>query len=157
MNRLMITAAAALVGLAACATGPRIPDEQRLELYRAHAGEPVGSFNYFRTLYGWTPLDDSVLAVWTRHNQAYLVDLAGPCQGLEYTPAISISHQFSRVYAGFDKVVVLNDPAFNIPCRISEIRPIDVDALEQAEEDLRERIEMVERSQSAEPGSDGGT
>jgi len=93
--------------LAGCATTATLPDDQRLEIHRAHAGAPVNSFHNLGTLYSWTPLGDSALAVWTRRNQAYLLELGGRCPGLEYGRAISFSGQGGAVYAGMDNVVVL--------------------------------------------------
>lgn len=151
MNLFKMAAAAGLLfALGACASWPGLTDAQRLALYQEHAGEPVDSFHYFGSLTGWTPLDDSVLVVWARPKKAYLLDLFGPCSGLQYTPAIRITQQLGRVSSGFDEVIVLDDSAFNIPCRIETIRPIDVDAMDAAREAMNEKVEVVERNQGAE-------
>lgn len=123
---------AAVLATAGCATAG-MSDADKLAMYRDHAGEPVGSFNYFGRINGWTSLGDSALAVWTKPSEAWLLDLYGPCQGLEYTPVISLTSQFNRVSAKFDKVVAHGSDSIEIPCRIDEIRPLDVKAIRQAE------------------------
>lgn len=144
---LALALATALGGCASA--GTRLGDEARLSLYRTHAGEPVGSFRYFGRLNGWTPLGDGSLVVWTRPNEAYLLELFGPCQDLDFAPAIRISNQSSTVYASFDSVIPVGGGAVgmrNIPCRIQTIRPLQVNALKDAQRELRE-ADAVEREQ----------
>lgn len=126
--------------LGACAT-TGLSSEDKLAIYRANAGEPVNSFNYFGRINGWTSLGDSAIAVWTRPNEAWLLDLAGPCPDIEYTPTIGLTSQFNRVSANFDEVIALNRSSIQIPCRIDEIRPLDVTAIEQAEKTARDQLE----------------
>ena len=132
--------------LSACST-TRLSDAETLALYRTHAGEPVKDFQYFGQINGWTPLGNSALAVWTKPSQAYLLELYGPCQDLDYAPAISLSNFGSRVSARFDSVQVLGGGtgSIRIACRIENIRPLDVKALKQAQKDLRE-ASVVERA-----------
>lgn len=147
MKRLIaiIALAAAMAG---CAT-TGLSSADRLELYRAHAGPPVKEFNYFQSLNGWTPLGDRALAVWTRPSQAYLLELTGPCQDLEFAPAISISNLMGHVSARFDRVTVHGGGStMRFTCRIREIRPLDVKALRLAENQLR-HIEAIKREDSA--------
>ncbi len=138
-----------LVGLAlvlgACST-TRLSEAETLALYRAHAGEPVKDFQYFGQINGWTPLGNAALTVWTRPNQAYLLELYGPCLDLDFAPAISLSNMMSRVSARFDSVYVHGGgtSGMRMPCRINVIRPLDVKALRQAQKDLRE-ARVVER------------
>ncbi|MDQ1093835.1 hypothetical protein QE400_003248 [Xanthomonas sacchari] len=80
MKRLLLSSLFATAVLGGCATN-RLSDDERLALYRAHAGAPVRDFQYFNQLNGWTALGDSALAVWTRPNQAYLLEFAGPLPG----------------------------------------------------------------------------
>ncbi|MCD9031630.1 DUF6491 family protein [Luteimonas sp. Y-2-2-4F] len=145
-------AAAGLLALAlgACATG-RIPDEQKLEIHRAHAGEPVPSFQFFGSLNGWTPLGDSAVAVWTRPGEAYLLELTGRCQDLEFAQAISLTSTQSRVHARFDKVMVLGTGSIQVPCHIATIRPLDVKAVREAERQVRDG--EAPAAQPAEGGS----
>lgn len=145
-RRFPMVAALLAVALAACSSYPKLSDAERLDLYRSHAGQPARDFSYFGSLNGWTPLGDKALAVWTRPNQAYLLELMGPCFDLDYAPAISISNMMGRVSARFDSVRVLGGASnpMRIPCRIDTIRPLNVKALKQAEKELRE-AQIVER------------
>ena len=125
--------------LGACAT-TGMSDSDKLALYRSHAGAPVNSFHYFGQINGWTSLGDSAIAVWTRPNQAWLLDLAGRCPDIEYTPVIGVTSQFNRVSAKFDKVIARNRGSMEIPCQISEIRPLDVKAIRGAEKTARDQM-----------------
>jgi hypothetical protein len=123
---------------AACAsTG--MSDADKLASYRAHAGAPVRSFQYFGQINGWTSLGDSAVAVWTKPSEAWLLELSGPCPDLEFAPAISVTSQFNRVSAKFDKVIPRGSGSMTIPCQISEIRPLDVKAIKQAEKTARDQ------------------
>lgn len=137
---LLLALGVALGGCASNLSGP-----EKLALYQAHAGEPVKDFRYFSSI-SWTPLGDEALAVWTRPNEAWLLDLTGRCIDLDYAPAISLSNMFGRVSAKFDSVQVLGgaNSHFRIPCRIDTIRPLDVKALKAAEKEMRE-AKVVER------------
>lgn len=133
-----VAALASMLALGGCATGTGLDDAGRLALYRAHAGEPANSFSYLGRLNGWTPLGDSALAVWTRPGEAWLLELEGPCQDLEFTPSIGLTSTVSRVHARFDKVIVPNRNRIDMPCHIREIRPLDIKALRASEKELRE-------------------
>ena len=148
MMKLILGLVVALA-LGACSS-TRLSNAENLSLFKSHAGEPVKDFQYFGQINGWSPLGDSALAVWTRPNQAYLLELYGPCADLEYSPAISLSNMMSRVSARFDTVTVLGGVggSIRIPCRIETIRPLDVKALKQAQKDLRE-AKLVEREAAA--------
>ena len=131
--KTLLTAVVLGLSLTACATAGRLSDAEKVELYRAHAGEPVRDFRYYGQLNGWTSLGDSALAVWTRPSEAWLLDLSGPCQDLDYTPAIGLTSTMSRVSARFDRVLVRSRSSINIPCHISRIRPLDVAAVREAQ------------------------
>lgn len=138
-------ALSAAIVLSACASGGGLRDAEKLALYRDHAGAPVGSFDFSGRINGWMPLDDRALVVWTRPSQAYLLELYGPCQDLESTPAIGLTSSASRVYARFDKVLVHGASTIRMPCSIETIRPLDVKAVRASEKELREaRIEERE-------------
>ena len=135
----MLAAVMAAALLGGCATAGKLSSGERLDLYRAHAGEPVRDFQYFGSFNGWTELGDSALAVWTRPSQAWLLELGGPCMDLSYAPAISVTNMMGRVSARFDRVIVHGgSPGHHIPCRIESIRPLDVKALRVSEKELRE-------------------
>ncbi|SEK81238.1 hypothetical protein SAMN05428989_0850 [Pseudoxanthomonas sp. GM95] len=148
---LAAAAALALLG-AGCATNG-LTDAQELDLYRAHAGEPVKSFTFFGQLNGWAPLGDTALAVWTKPSEAYLLELPGRCVDLDTAPAITVTNQGSRVYAKFDDVLVLGGlhNSFRMPCRIDTIRPLDVKALRQAQKSLREAKAAERQAGAAAP------
>ena len=125
--------------LGGCATTGKLTSAERLDLYRAHAGEPVKSFRYFGSLNGWTELGDSALAVWTKPNEAWLLNLSGPCMDLSFAPAISITNMMGQVSARFDRVIVHGGgPMAHVPCRIDSIQPLDVKTLRASEKQLRE-------------------
>lgn len=150
MKRLAI-ALFAVAALAGCATTGKLSSSERLQLYRAHAGAPVKDFQYFGSLNGWTELGDSALAVWTKPNEAWLLNLSGPCMDLSYAPAISVTNMMGRVSAKFDRVIVRGGGPnmMRVPCRIDTIQPLDVKALRVSEKELREaRIEARAEDQS---------
>ena len=137
---LMVLSIAVVASLAGCRSTPRATDAERLAFYEAHAGEPVRNFRLFGRLTGWTPLGNSALLVWPRPNQAYLLDVT-TCQDLPFASAISISHFASTVTARFDTVTPhgagLTAPG-RIPCRITQIRPIDTQAVRDTREEMRQ-------------------
>lgn len=138
----LVLAAAMATLVAGCATaGGGSRAEARAEshdLYRTHAGEPVPSIRYLGSPNSFTPLDDSSLVIWTKPNEAFLLDLFGPCQELEWTPVIGLTSRTGRVYAKFDKVLAQRrgSPMSELPCPIQTIRPIDVPALRDAQRAL---------------------
>jgi len=144
MKRLIPLALLGATLLTACAHN--LSTAEKLTLYRDHAGEPVKDFRYLGHLSGWAPIGDSALAVWTKPSEAYLLELTGRCQDLEYAMAISITQFGHRVTARFDDVLPLGagTSSIKIPCRIETIRPLDVNALRASEKELRE-ASAVER------------
>ena len=138
MKKMLVAMMLAAV-LGGCATTGKLTSAERLDLYRAHAGEPVKSFRYFGSLNGWTELGDSALAVWTKPNEAWLLNLSGPCMDLSFAPAISITNMMGQVSARFDRVIVHGGgPMAHVPCRIDSIQPLDVKTLRASEKQLRE-------------------
>jgi hypothetical protein len=134
MPRLRLCTALALAGLlAACSSVPYAQrQQQRRAAYEATAGAPVRSFRFFAPIWSWEPLGETELAVYTRPNQAWLLDLGG-CQQLEFTSAIGLTSNLGEVSIHFDKVLTGRG---NVPCTISRIRPVDVAKLkiEQAKQ-----------------------
>ncbi len=151
MKKMLVAAMLALT-LAGCATTGKLSSDERLQLYRSHAGAPVNSFKYFGSLNGWTELGDSALAVWTRPNEAWLLNLGGPCMDLSYAPAITVTNMMGQVSARFDRVIVHGSgPMAHVPCRIESIQPLDVKALRASEKEMRE-AKIAERA--ADQGSE---
>jgi hypothetical protein len=126
--------------LASCASTPSMSDDQKLALYRAHAGAPVSSFHYFGRFDSWTDIGDRAVAIWTRPSEAWLLELSGPCSGLEFTPVIGLTSTTGMVSARFDKVLVRNGGVPDFPCTIQTIRPLDTKALKQAERTARDQV-----------------
>jgi len=126
----MLVLALSVFSIGACAT-TRMSEPDRLALYQAHAGEPVKTIRY-RDPIGWERVDDKHLVLNMRPNEAWLLTVPGPC--LDWgsaTPVVSVSHQAGVVSAGLDRISVPGVPG---PCRITEIRRLDLPALKQARE-----------------------
>lgn len=101
--------------------------------YNALAGAPVESMYYTR-LVGWQSVDTErpwadQLIVQTTSKRAYLLSLFGPCQDLDFSVVIGLTHFAHRVSAGFDHVIVSKHSR----CRIKTIQPIDVKAMRAAQ------------------------
>jgi hypothetical protein len=131
-RRLSLMVGAALL-IGGCASGPqaqRAADRQAA--YTVAAGAPVRSFR-FVTLYSWEPLGTSHLAVYTRPHEAWLLDV-GSCPDLPYTPTIGLTSNLNQVMVNFDKVLIGRS---NFPCRIVQIRPVDVKQLKAVQKQQR--------------------
>lgn len=110
--------------LSACAAqGPREREAENLAEFTRHAGAPVESFHFWR-LDRWETLGRDHLVVWTRMNEAWLLRVMEPCNGLEFANALALSSTNNRVYRSFDAVLFDKQR-----CRIAEIRPVDGKAL----------------------------
>lgn len=141
MSRVHLCLSGVLVlALGACSSVPYAQRlAQRQAAYAAAAGTPVRSFRFFN-LYSWEPLGDRQLAVYTRPDKAWLLDV-GPCPNLEFTQAIGLTSFSGEVSTGFDKVLTgRNYP----PCFISRIRPLDV-ARVKLEQQAQRRIDSEPR------------
>ena len=141
MRRHMFAVVAVLSGLAAlsgCASSGGLSDADRLGVYQSAAGEPVSSFSYLGRISSWTLIDDQHIAVWTRPSEAWLLRFHGRCQDIGFAQVIGLTSQGSRVYAGFDKVMVHSPASIQIPCRIREIRPLDAKRLKAEEKAARQ-------------------
>ena len=129
---LLATTLAAM--LAACASAPYAQrTSERQAAYAAAAGAPVRNFRFF-SLYSWEPLSDSQLAVYTRPNEAWLLDLGGDCQDLAFVNSIGLTSNLNQVMVGFDRVLTGRG---NFPCTISQIRPVDVKSLKAVQQQQR--------------------
>ena len=120
------TLSALLVALfvSACAgPGPLKRMEARLAEVESVSGAPVESFHFWR-LDRWEPLGRKHVAVWTRIDEAWLIEVQEPCSGLDFAQVIGLSSSGQRVYQRFDDVLFDKQR-----CRIAQIRPIDVKAL----------------------------
>lgn len=120
---------ALLLALAACASdgGPRQREAVRLALFEQHAGAPVEHFRFWR-LDRWEGLGRETVAVWTRPDEAWLVRVRAPCNGLEHATVLGLSSTLNRVYRAFDAVLFERQR-----CRIEQIQPVDVRAMKAAQ------------------------
>ncbi len=139
-----------LLVVGACATEPRLTTAERLEFYRAHAGDPVRSFASPSHLWGWRALGDRALTVWPRRDRGFLLELAGPCPGLSFATSIGLTTRTGHVTAPFDSILIPRPQgtAGTTSCRIQTIRPLDTRVVREAKRDLHE-ADTVEREGSA--------
>jgi hypothetical protein len=138
--------------MAACAQQPRLSPQERLDLYRTHSGDPVNSFQFTGRLWGWRSLGDGALAVWTRSNQGYFIELTGRCQDLSFAHSIGLTSSMGgRVSAGFDRVIVHRPTGMTpnrVGCTIRTIRPItNTQVVTESKSDLEEG-DIVDRDPS---------
>jgi hypothetical protein len=145
MHRTVTVLVAALL-VAGCASHERMTPAQRLEFYRAHAGEPVRSINFSGRLWGWRSLGDSALTIWTRSDQGFLLELFSRCPDLQFASTIGLTTRTERVSAGFDSVVVQRSSAQadRTTCRINTIRPLNTQVVQEEKRDLQD-VDLVER------------
>lgn len=123
---------AALV-CAGCSTAPRRSADETLAFYSAHAGAPVDSFRLLGHISHWEPLGKEALVVWTRPDEAWLLELYGPCEGLDVSSAIGLTDHVGRVESQLDDVLVSRPSSVQLPCRIRGIRPLDLASIREAE------------------------
>ena len=133
MRRIhILTAAATLLGLTACATPAEIARQQGAERatlasYIEVAGPELNSFRKSgATLHSWQSLTDDAILLYPRPQTAYLVRLAGVCPGLDYAHSIRVTDSMGSVSRNFDKVYVLDQMASPIGCPITSIREVDL-------------------------------
>lgn len=123
--RILLLVLAGIFAGCASGPGPRERMAAQYERYSPYAGEPVASFPFF-TMQNWVLLGQYRLAVYTKINEAWLIEVSPPCSDLEFAHAIALSSSVSRVSAKFDHVLVGRDR-----CQIKEIRPVDVRAMKR--------------------------
>src|SRR5690606_42128160 len=102
MKPMLATTAALALAVSGCASSPRMDAAERLSLYRAHAGQPVNPILHHGRFTGWSPLGADALVLRTRPNQAYLLELSGPCSDLPFALAIRISSRGGTIALRFD-------------------------------------------------------
>lgn len=135
--RAMRTAGVLLlcVGLGACAAAAKRMqlEAQELAVYQKHAGEPVDQVRTFR-MHGWQAVAERTLLLETRLNEWYLVEVYGPCQGLQFAHLIGVRNAMNMLRARLDHIVVDGQL-----CRIESIRPVDAKAAREEVRELRRR------------------
>ena len=133
--------------LAACSSVPSAQHRaERLAAYTAVAGAPVSSFRFF-TLYSWEPLSDRALAVYTRPNAAWLLNVDAGCHDLAFTQTIGLTSWLGQVSTRSDKVLTGRSM---FPCVITQIRPLDLKQLKASEVERRQ-IKLQTRAENASP------
>lgn len=154
MKRMSIVLVLVMLLLGCAHSGPTLSTAERVELYRAHAGPPVASFNISRVtgVTRWTPLGDQALAIWNTSTQGYLLEFRTRCSGLSFASSITISNSMGLVNARLDSVQprAANGSAISQPCRISSARPLDGRALNDAKRELRE-ASVIDRPEGVTP------
>ena len=107
--------------------------------YERFAGEEVDKLRVIN-LYGWTVLNREKLVLWTRPNEAYIVELDGACQNLEFARTIGLTNFGNTIHARFDSVIVNRDH-----CRINSIRTVDAKALKAERRRMRYNPDLEDR------------
>ncbi len=136
--------------LVACSHGPAQGTHERLELYREHAGAPIGSFQVNQSPGGfeWAPLGDRALAIWPGAHRGYLLELRAPCPALLTAPRVSITHSSGQVAASTDSVAMRSaSGTVASGCRIGTIRPVDGRTLYEATRELLREADYINRSE----------
>jgi hypothetical protein len=141
--------AALLLLVAGCSSTQRMTTAERLEFYRAHAGDPVRSIHFTGRLWGWRSVGDSALTVWTRSDQGFLIELMHRCPDMPFATSIGLTNRTSRVSAGFDSVVVQRPgvQGTRTTCRINTIRPLNTRVVKEPKSELQD-VEVLERDPS---------
>ena len=148
--RRTLTLLGALALVTACASPPRTTPAERLEFYRANAGEPVRSFHSPARLWGWRALGDSALTVWTSKNQGFLLELANQCPEMAVASSIGLTTRNDQVAAGLDSVLIQTrgDTGGMSTCRIDTIRPINTRVVKDSKRDLHD-VGLLDRDPAA--------
>ena len=144
--KLLLTSLCTVLMATACAT-TTLSQNERVALYRAHAGEPVPSIRKWNNM-RWRVLSEDALVVWTRTNEVHLFEFRNRCTGLRTARTITISNFGGLVSARLDSVTITAPTsAANsmIGCRISTIRPLDMQAINDTKRDMRDG-QTVERA-----------
>ena len=147
--KLFLSLSMATILISACAsTG--MSQNDRVALYREHAGEPVRNFQKWNRSLQWRVLSNDAMVVWARPGEAFLLEFRNSCPGLISAREITISNSGQQVVAGFDSVRITSPLANRTACRITTIRPLDLQAINDAKREQREArdAQYVER----EPG-----
>jgi hypothetical protein len=123
-TRLAMYAAAAVMAVA----GPAAAGGKAID-YAAYAGEPVQQITFFQ-LYNWQRSTDKQVVLWTKPSTAYILDLRNKCYELRGPRAVI---QAGGVAATPGRLTVNDDLLVgDMKCKISGIRPIDLEAVKLA-------------------------
>ena len=135
MKPLIPLLAALSLALAACAT-TRPTDTERLALYVAHAGQPVKQIRYLNPM-GWEHIDGAHVVLNMRPKENWLLTLPTNCLNWGGgSPFLTIDSQNGLLITKFDSIRVAGSP---VSCPISEMRPVDMQAVRAAEKQMRDQ------------------
>jgi hypothetical protein len=150
---MLLVTLLALLGCAGSAI--KSSNEERLKLYRANS-TPVESLRITR-LQGrqtrWSPIGDQALMVYDESDQPHLLELPEKCSGLATARSISITNASGTVTPGSDSVQLIGPTKAGSAyfCRIGSARRIDMNAVKEAREEMRE-ASPVQRDSNATAG-----
>jgi len=91
-----------------------------LDQYRQYAGPPVRSFTYLGTYQDFTTVGPYDVVLWTTVNDAWLISVQPPCNGLVFARGIRLTQTFNTVTARVDKLKFQDQICF-----ITQIRPVN--------------------------------
>lgn len=138
---------AILAPLAACATVPT--PQQRAEhaaRVQAAALAPITHINLVSDgFYAWNAINDHQIVAYLTPTRAFLLDLP-KCPGLEQTPSIFITSRMGQISVNFDSVT---PSLVGVPCRIRQIRPLDVERLKAPAAKANMNVEVESRPTKA--------
>lgn len=101
--------------------------QETLDRYTPYLGDPVDGFTFW-SLHKWKLAGPEKVIVWPTVKDAWLVTVEKPCPRLEWARGIGLgSQQSHQVRVRIDHVQVGDQR-----CRIEEIRPIDLEAMNKA-------------------------
>lgn len=134
----LMSAAAALLMAAAPAhalnnAADDAKDALRLEAARANAGEPVKTVRFLRPVHSYEVIGEQSILVWETYTKAWLVDIrpSDACQGRDLDEGWAIGLE-----AAYDTMNTSNGYVigrYQMRCRITQIREVDVPAMRAAE------------------------
>jgi len=124
-KRALLVAALTVLSTFAHADTRAHENEERAR-YERFAGAPVDEFAMVE-LFRSQVVGPQDVVIWATIREAYLVRVQQPCRQLEWAHGLSVSQaQKWKVSRKFDSINV------GTPCRIVEIRPIDLAAMREA-------------------------
>ncbi|HNV82859.1 MAG TPA: DUF6491 family protein [Arenimonas sp.] len=135
MKRLLVLCLGFLL-IAACSSPGFTRDRdysERLALVARFAGKPVPyvRFGLPKIAYDWEPLGDTAVLVWHTRSKAYLVDLekSDSCRDIDREMKIRLDGNINDLDARNGYIELRNGGW----CKMTQIRPVDVAGLKQAE------------------------
>jgi hypothetical protein len=90
---------------------------------------PTNQCVFFRSLYDWTPINNTNLILWASRTQPYHLTLTPPCNGLRFANVIGFSSRTGRLCT-MDAVLLDNGPGLPERCLIQQIITLDEDSLQ---------------------------